>query len=184
MNYFKFLMFAGLIAVMAYKALPENAWPKSAWTKTTQQTIEVGPTWQATVKYAEEHLPLEGKLVVKRDGFAYLKVDDAYIHTLLPMLELKDKGFREPPYFRYKSSPGAHISVFYENERIKPAEIGQTFHFKPTRIAIVKTSKDDSYAILEIESPELEKLREKYGLSPKLNGNPFHISIGKKTFHH
>jgi len=35
--------------------------------------------------------------------------------------------------------------------------------------------------VLEVESPELEKLREKYGLPPKLLGHDYHITIGKKT---
>jgi hypothetical protein len=139
------------------------------------------PSWQEVIQYADETLPLEGQLVAKTDGFTYLKVDNAYIHTLFPMLGLKEEGYREPPYFRRPNSPGAHISVFYENEHIKPEEIGQTFHFKPKNIVIVKASNRVSYAILQVESPELEQLREKYGLSPKLQGHEFHITLGKKV---
>ncbi len=46
---------------------------------------------------------------------------------------------------------------------------------------IVNPSKDTSYAVLEITSPELEKLRKKYGLNPKLLGHEYHISLAKKT---
>lgn len=136
---------------------------------------------QEALKYAQENLPKEGRLIVKPDGFTYLKVDDNYIYKLFPMLGLKEDGFREPPYFRTRSSPGAHISVFYKEEHIKPEEAGQYFQFKLKDIVIVRPSKYISFAILKVESPELEKLREKYGKSPKLLGHEFHITLAKKT---
>lgn len=136
------------------------------------------------VDYARENLPLQGQLIVKPSGFGYLKVDDAYIKALFPMLGLYDEGYRVPPYFRSAESPGAHISVFYVDEHVMPKEIGQTFHFDLDKIVIVKPSKTTSYAVLQVRSPELEKLREKYGLSPKLHGHEYHISIGKKVDKH
>jgi len=126
-------------------------------------------------------LPKRGQLVVKSDGFVYLKVDDAYIHALYPLLDLKKEGFKKPPYFRSPEAPGAHISVFNVNENIEPNEVGQNFHFDLKQIMIVKPSKNTSYAVLQVESPELEKLREKYGLGPKLHGHEYHISLAKKT---
>lgn len=135
--------------------------------------------WDKVVSYARANLPLEGKLVEK-DGFFYLKVDNEYIHTLFPMLELSEKGFKEPPYFRSKNSTGAHISVFYKDEYISPEEIGKTFHFELKQIVIVQVSKEASYAVLQVVSPELEELRKKYGLSPKLHNHEFHISLAKK----
>jgi len=140
----------------------------------------VNPAWKEVVKYAEENLPTKGQLKVNSDGFVYLKVDDAYIHTLFPMLDISQEGFKEPPYFRRSEAPGAHISVFYVNEHISPEEVGQFFHFTPKRIVIVQSSPKTSYAILQVDAPELEKLREKYGLSPKLFGHQYHISLGKK----
>lgn len=61
-----------------------------------------------------------------------------------------------------------------------PVEIGQTFHFKIKDIILVQPSKNASYAILQVESPEVEKLREKSGLSGKLHGHEYHISLAKK----
>ncbi|MBA3239538.1 MAG: hypothetical protein H0T62_14510 [Parachlamydiaceae bacterium] len=139
-------------------------------------------SFQKAIDFAQEHLPLTGELVFKSDGYAYLKVDDRYIRSLFPMLGLQKEGFRVPPFFRTKNSPGAHISIFYAKEHIVPKEIGQTFHFNLKNIVIVNTSTGSSYAILKIESPELEKLREKYGLNPKPSGHDFHISLAKKTF--
>ena len=97
------------------------------------------------------------------------------------MLGLEEEGFREPPYFRTPEAPGAHISVFYVDEHIHPKEVGQTFHFKLNDIVIVHPSRTASYAVLQFEAPELEALRKKYGLSPKLHGYEFHISLAKKT---
>lgn len=149
--------------------------------QTTPTSTLTIPDWQNVLEYARTHLPMEGKLIVKSDGFGYLKVDDGYIHRLFPMLGLKKEGFKEPPYFRSRKAPGAHISVFYENERVVPEEVGQYFRFELKQIVIIKLSDNTRYAVLQVKSPELEKLREKYGLSPKLFGHDFHISLAKKV---
>lgn len=179
MNYFRILLIS-----LCYLLVAVN----NASAVTATYPLEAPPAapsvdWNKIVEYARQRLPLEGKLVMKADGFGYLKVDDRYIHTLFPMLGLYEKGFREPPYFRRSNSPGAHISVFYVGEHISPKEIGQTFHFDLKRIRMVHPSRKASYVVLEVSSPELEKLREKYGLSPKLLGHEFHISLAKKTIH-
>ncbi len=148
-----------------------------------QLEIEPAASWQQVADYAREHLPLEGRLLQKSDGFVYLKVDDAYIHRLFPMLDLQDEGFKEPPYFRSPEAPGAHISVFYADEHVRPIELGRHYTFALEDIEIVHPSPYTSYAILQVKAPELEKLRQKYGLSPKLFGHEFHITLAKKTQH-
>lgn len=145
-----------------------------------EPTTETALSWPEIVTYAKKNLPQEGILVQNPDGFAYLKVDDRYIHDLFPLLGLEKEGFTEPPYFRSKTAPGAHISIFYVDEKVVPEEVGQTFPFKLENIVIVKPTKDTSYAVLQVASPELEALRKKYGLSPKLHGHEYHISIAKK----
>jgi hypothetical protein len=156
-----------------------HANPKQA---RSEVSCAVQPAWQEAVDYAKKNLPLEGKLIQNPDGFVYLKVDDNYIHKLFPLLKLKEEGFREPPYFRSKRSPGAHISVFYVGEKVHPKELGSYFHFEPKKICFIKRSKKASLVILQVESAELETLRKKYGLSPKLQGHEFHISLGTKEF--
>lgn len=146
-----------------------------------QSTITTALTWEEVVEYAQETLPQEGVLIVQDDGFVYVDVDDDYIHALFPLLGLEEEGFDEPPYFRNSSSPGAHISVFYVDERIEPEEVGQTFHFELREIVVISAGKAN-YAILQVYSPELEELRAKYGLKPKLQGHEFHISLAKKKF--
>ncbi len=96
------------------------------------------------------------------------------------MLHLKEKGYKIPPYFRGERSPGAHISVFYSDEHVHPNEIGSVFHFEPECIEIVHT-QGDTYVVLQVRSKELETLREKYGLRPKLKNHEFHISLAKRA---
>lgn len=141
-------------------------------------------SWHKALSYAQQHLPHEGRLVRKPDGYVYLKVDDDYIRKLFPLLEVAREGYREPPYFRTREAPGAHISIFYVDEHVDPKELGQTFHFDLEDIAVVRPSRTVSYVVLQVKSPELEKLRQKYGLPPKLHGHEFHISLAKKSHHY
>lgn len=177
-KYFRFFLLS-LGCLLAYDS------PLAAWTAQEIQGVassadQSSSSWEEVVDYANEHLPLEGELKAKVDGFVYIKVDDEYIHTLFPMLDLEEEGYKKPPYFRTKEASGAHISVFYENENVIPEEIGQTFHFELKRIVIVQPAKGTYYAVLQVESPELEQLRMKYGKKPKLHGHEFHISLAKK----
>ena len=179
LKYLRYIFLVIIFGVITFKGIPDGTYKEDK--ESTSYTIN--PLWDEAVKYAKEHLPTDGQLVLKFDGYVYLKVDDRYVHSLFPMLGLKEIGYDKPPYFRNKEAPGAHISVFYENEHIKPKEVGQYFHFTLKDIKIINVVDGVSYAILEVESPELEKLREKYGLPAKLLGNNFHISLAKKTIH-
>lgn len=153
-----------------------------ALTSCQRHQIKKEPTahdaWRASVEYAERNLPHDGKLVQQPNGYVYLKVDDRYIHELF--VQLNAMGFEKPSYFRRADAPGAHISVFYENEKVKPQEVGKKFNFKIKNILMVDINKRLSYIVLRVDSPELENLRTKYGLSPKLNNHEFHITIAKK----
>lgn len=133
------------------------------------------------IEIAEQVLPHEGALMSNGRGFIYLKVDDAYIYDLFPLLH--ETGYAIPPYFRRHNSPGAHISVFYEEEtkHLPPIEeLGKRFTFQIDRLVSVQAGRDKSYIILQVKSPELEALREQYGLRPKLQGHEFHITIATK----
>ena len=132
------------------------------------------------MRWAEYRLPHSGILKEKKDGFVYVKVDDRYIDSLLPILA--NDAYTKPPYFRREDSPGAHISVFYVSERGQAGtikEIGQRYSFRINGLAIIP-KKTQEYIVLQIASPELEQLRKKYGLSPLIQGHDFHITIAKK----
>ena len=139
--------------------------------------LPTASSWNEVIDTAKTKLPHEGKLIQQKDGYAFIKVDDRYINELFPLLQAK--GFHKPPYFRRKDAPGAHISVIYKNEQVKLGEVGQVFHFSIKNIATIKTDNGISYIVLNVDAPELEKLRTKYGLGPRLNNHEFHITIAK-----
>lgn len=163
-----FFLLMGLLGLISCQCTPKRV-----------QTIESASFNAQALSFAEKHLPKTGVLVQEEDGYAYLKVDDNYINELYPLLQAPP-GFQKPPYFRRKNAPGAHISIVYEDEGVKLKEVGQEFAFKLGEIITVHPKKGVSYIILEVKSPELEKLRSSYGLSPKLKNHEFHISLAKK----
>lgn len=135
------------------------------------------------VRWAQEHLPQTGVLHEDSSGFVYLKVDDNYINQLYPLLD--QPHYQKPPYFRRKNSPGAHISVFYVNERHqidKIEEIGQQFSFKIMGLERVPPHSHQ-FIVLKVNAPELEKLRKKYGFKNLVHNHGFHITIAKKKQH-
>lgn len=135
---------------------------------------------QKIINWATENLPQVGTLQENNEGFVYLKVDDGYINQLFQFID--DPAYVKPPYFRRPDSPGAHISVFYVQERRKTGiihELGKKFTFKIQSVDYVPP-KSREYIVLKVSSPELENLRTKYGLSPLLKGHDFHITIAKK----
>ncbi|MBX7066223.1 MAG: hypothetical protein K1X28_03225 [Parachlamydiales bacterium] len=123
----------------------------------------------------------QGTLGQCEDGFVYLDLDDAFVHDLVKYIE--PDGFVEPPYFDKTGLIGAHISVFYAKEAPQGLieELGQTYSFTPTHCMAVQPLHWDGIEevyIIEVESPELDALRAKYGLQPWEFG--FHITIGVK----
>lgn len=132
------------------------------------------------ILHAEKMLPHYGTLQKKGNGFTYVKVDDAYIHSLFEMIG--EDGWVKPAYFRRSDAPGAHISVLYEKEgeSLNPIpEIGARFHFEIKELVKVRARKNE-LIILRVVSPELEEYRKKLGFSPKLQNHEFHITIAKK----
>ena len=102
----------------------------------------------------------------------------------------KTRGKIVPPrHYTSKKGIGAHISVMYENEQIlneiwEIKELGQEFTFTVMELRTVKLNKDNKVKklwLLAVDCPELEKLRESYGLPSKLKGHDFHITIGTQV---
>lgn len=133
--------------------------------------------------YALQELPNWGVLK-NSEGFIYVDLDDSYVHKLVTFIQ-KD-GFEEPPYFGSPNLVGAHITVIYPDEVEKYGindiqECGKTIHFTPKDCKIVRPPNweeiDEVYFIV-IDAPELDEIREKYGL-PKREYD-LHITIGVK----
>jgi len=141
------------------------------------------PSCPAILNYIEENLPYCG-ILKNSHGFVYVDLDDEYIHKLITFIQ--QDGFQEPPYFGDAGLVGAHITVIYPEETTKYGiqeieECGEIISFVPKDCRAVhppRWKRIDEVYFIAIEAPQLDKIREKYGL-PKREYD-FHITIGVK----
>jgi hypothetical protein len=130
----------------------------------------------------------KGILKQKENGYLYIEVTNDFIATALPLIEAQGK-IVPPRHYTSKKGIGAHISVMYENEQImneiwEIKELGQEFDFTIMELRTVKLNKNNKVQklwLVAVAAPELEKLRESYGLSSKLKGHDFHITVGTQV---
>jgi len=135
-------------------------------------------------------IPQRGILKQKDNGYLYVDVSNDFVALALPLIEAPGK-IVPPHHFTSSKGIGAHISVMYENEQIQNeiweiAELGQEFTFTIMEVRTVKVNRDNKMSklwLIAVDAPELEKLRESYGLSPKIKGHDFHITIGSQVPH-
>lgn len=121
-----------------------------------------------------------GVLKIKENGFVYLDVSNDFIEQAKNLLQTHGKISYLPTSTR---SLGAHISVFHQNENIIPDEIGKEFYFQIKEVHSFTNRNRDGLKkqwVITVESASLEALRESYGLSNQLQGNDFHITLGKQ----
>lgn len=154
----------------------------------TNWLVAHAPFSDKVLSYIQDKLPLEG--VLKKSGnFVYLAIDEAYIHKLISLIH--NAGFEEPPYFGGADLVGAHITVMSEAEclyyNIKDiSDFGKTIQFTPktcetihlTRPCSPLPQETDELYLIVVDAPELNQIREKYGLPPAKYD--FHITIGVK----
>ena len=130
----------------------------------------------------------KGILKQKDNGYLYVEVSKDFIAEALPLIDAQGK-IVPPRHYTSKKGIGAHISVMYENEQIlneiwEIKELGQEFTFFVMELRTVKLNKDNKVKklwLLAVAAPELEKLRESYGLSSRLKDHDFHITIGTQV---
>ena len=130
----------------------------------------------------------KGILKQKDNGYLYVEVSKDFIAEALPLIDAQGK-IVPPRHYTSKKGIGAHISVMYENEQIlneiwEIKELGQEFTFTVMELRTVKLNKDNKMKklwLLAVAAPELEKLRESYGLSSRLKDHDFHITIGTQV---
>lgn len=130
----------------------------------------------------------KGILKQKDNGYLYLEVSRDFIAEALPLIDAQGK-IVPPRHYTSKKGIGAHISVMYENEQImneiwEIKELGQEFTFTVMELRTVKLNKDNKMKklwLLAVAAPELEELRESYGLSSRLKDHDFHITIGTQV---
>ncbi len=136
------------------------------------------------VHFAEKELPNWG-VICCDNGFVYLKIDDKYVHTLLPFI--KKENFQSPPYFSGTDRVGAHITIIYPYEMAQYGitsieEAGVKAYFRVIDCKIVSPpswQEDERAYLVGVESSLLDSLRKKYGLPNKKYD--FHITIGVRS---
>lgn len=137
----------------------------------------------ATTKPTTSH-SMSGRLYRSDSGWILLSVPNALVRGAFDAL---DQPGIELPY-KSDGTLNAHISVFRpeELERIggpdRITERGHTFHYTLGRLKTVVPAgwaEMSRVWMIEVSSPELEKLRKSYGLSglPNENKFAFHITV-------
>lgn len=122
------------------------------------------------LSYANSKLENHGTIEQASGGLTYLKVSDGYIRELFQ--QIQTPGYALPN--------GAKISVINEQEAkniTKLQELGKTITFKPLGFYTI-VEDDLEYFKLAVDAPELSSIRQKYGLSEKLENHAFTITIG------
>lgn len=130
----------------------------------------------------------KGILKQKDNGYLYVEVSNDFISEALALIEAPGK-IVPPRHYTSKKGIGAHISVMYENEQIlneiwEIKELGQEYTFSVMELRTVKINRNNKMKklwILAVAAPDLEELRLSYGLTPKLKGHDFHITIGAQA---
>jgi hypothetical protein len=126
---------------------------------------------------------LSGKLTISQNKLVYLDIDDAYIHSLFPLLA--NPLINKPQYFNVGGG-GAHISVIYpeENKIINKTDLSQQHDFVIKELVTAEIGLKTYYVIL-VDAPSLLLLRRKYNLTDMLcfkgYAINFHITLGVLT---
>ena len=134
----------------------------------------------------KQNVELIGKLKKTKDNFVYIDIPDELMNGLFNLIE--DKG-EKPPYNQKSfNNVGSHISVikideFNDNNLNNIKEIGKEFSFQLGELKSLNPygwDEMDKVWFLTVISPELENLRKKYKLTPKIDNHEFHITIQVK----
>lgn len=129
-----------------------------------------------------KQLPTHGRLATSTNRLTYLKVNDAFIHDLFPLLP--EDEVKMPNYFG-PNGVGAHITTMYPEElpAVQATDLNREHSFVVLGLAVAKILASDYYVLL-VNAPSLLTLRRKYDLDDQLcfKGYEigFHITIGKK----
>ena len=132
-------------------------------------------------------MPRTGILYKLETGYVYLKISEAFIDELLPLIEL-------PPTQRLvldrrMDDVGAHISIVYPDEiqtAFEVPDLGKSIDFEIQGLSVyTATVHEKSYSVLLIKSVALEQLRISVhlGKEPIYHGVrvPFHITLASVT---
>lgn len=135
----------------------------------------------------KKQVSLVGILKKTKDNYIYLDISNNILNGLYSMLP--EESAKKPPYNNKGfNNVGAHISVIksdeYKDKDIeKIEEIGEEFRFQTGEIYSVDPKAWEGVSevwFMDVNSPELEKLRQKYNLPKLMDKHNFHISFAIK----
>ncbi len=136
--------------------------------------------WYKSSKKKESTFSAELK---NNDGFYYLDIPQPFVTGLYNMMvdEVDETPYKQKGYGQI----GAHISVIHEDEfedEVEIKEVGQSFDF--TILGVKQTNPDgwddmSQVYFVEVECPQICKMRKSYGLSKTYQGkgHNFHITF-------
>lgn len=135
---------------------------------------------------------MQGKLYASSSGWILLSVPNSLVRGVFDTLA--EPGIELPPSGPNGDRLDAHISVIRDSELSniggpdKITERGHTYHYTLGPLRTVTPAGWDEMSkvwMLEVNSPELEKLRKGYGLSALPNNNKFkfHITCAVRRKH-
>ena len=135
------------------------------------------------LSYVEEKLPHEGILKQTREGFLYIELPKEYVFGILPLIA--NSKVCPPPYFDTEKV-GAHITVATAEEMAslklpKVPYLGAPIPFSIINFSQVQLENSilgSEMYMLTVESPQINEIRKALGLTPKIKGYDFHITIG------
>lgn len=116
-------------------------------------------------------------ILLQDDNFAYLKIDNSFIHNLFPLIP-DSETWQKLDYVCEKDATGAHITLTYPDDEVivKDCDINILHSFEITEL--IKTRVDvREYYVLMISSPSLSFLRKKYNLPQILNFKGYNIGL-------
>ncbi len=136
--------------------------------------------------YIRQAFPQQGILKQDQEGFVYLELPDNLITEIFPLLH--DRESEMIPLYYLEPSP-AHVPVILPHEWNQKKGWGPlkehhlSFSFEMTQLSWIKPKRwpgVERVYFLNLKSPELEKLRERYLLPALIRGHEFHIAIAYK----
>lgn len=134
------------------------------------------------IHYAKTNLTNSGVLKQHDSGMLYLDVEDAYMQDLL----IFDPDFESTDYLSRPGGIGAHITIVTSKERktipeMLVQELGEQFTFEITglyKISWTRKESVENLVFLKVNSPDLEKLRDKYCFTPERSVD-LHITVAQ-----
>lgn len=148
-----------------------------------QRKFESSSVHNKLIKIANDvkDVVFKGKIKKCDDGYVYVDIDDSIFGGILPLIGC---GAEKPPKHK-NNDTGAHITVIKQKESkdIDFKDDGKEISYKITGVKVVKPEgweEMEKVWFVSVDSEDLEKIRTKYKLSPKIKDHDFHITVGVK----